>query len=118
MKKVLLLLALTFPLSGCLKTNLVPPAPLVNQVNDFDGQTYRSLIILQGALNSLGSSIKADPANLNSLKPAFNQASGDYNLAQAAWRIYHSTQSNQQDVTETLNKAQADVTNLQKEVQK
>lgn len=116
MKKLLLALTLALPLSGCHKANVAPPPPLVNQVNDFDGTTYRSLITLQASLNSLKGSIQADPTNLSSLKPALNQAISDYNLAQAAWKVYHTTQANQQDVTDSLNKAQSDVTNLQKAV--
>lgn len=116
MKKLLLALALALPLTGCHNTNLAPTPPLVNQVNDFDGTTYRSLIALQASLNSLKASIQGNTANLGSLKPALNKAISDYNLAQAAWKIYHTTQSNQQDVTDSLTKAQTDITNLQKAV--
>ncbi len=103
---------------GCGHTATAPTPPLINAVNSFDETSYRSLVTLQGSLNSLKASIAADPTNLNSLKPALNQAIADFDIAQSAWKIYHSTQSNQQTVTETLNKTQTDITNLQAKVGK
>ncbi len=116
MKKIFLYLTLALtPMGvvGCAHTATAPVPPLVNAVNAFDETSYRALVTLQGSLNSLRTSIAADPTNLSSLKPALNQAIGDYNIAESAWKIYHSSQSNQQDVTDTLNKAQSDVSKLQ-----
>jgi hypothetical protein len=95
----------------------------VNQVNDFDGTTYRALITLQGSLNSLGDSIKNDPTNLGSLKPAFNQATADYNTAMAFWKTYHAAAAagqaaDQQGTADALAKAQNDVSNLKGQVTK
>lgn len=119
MKRVILAIALALtPLGvvGCAHTATAPTPPLVNAVNAFDETSYRTLITIQGSLNSLKASIAADPSNLSSLKPALNQAIADYNISMSAWKIYHATQTNQQTVTETLNKAQADVANLQTKV--
>lgn len=120
MKRIILVcaLALALPVTGCHRTSVAPPPPLVNQVNAFDGTSYRTLMVLQASLNSLKSSIQNDSANLGSLKPALNNALTDYNLAVAAWKIYHTTQANQQTVTEALNKTQGDVNSLQTAVKK
>jgi len=121
MKRIFAAIALAgalFAPVGCHNTNMAPTPPLINSVNAFDSTSYRSLITLQASLNSLKASIAADSTNLGSLKPTLNQAIADFNVAQTAWKIYHATQSNQQDVTDTLNKTQGDISNLQSKVGK
>jgi hypothetical protein len=90
----------------------------VNQVNDFDGQTYRSLIGLSSSLDSLKASIKADPQNLGSLQPSVDAAGDKYNLAMAAWKTYHATATaaNQLAAQQALANAQTSIDALKTQV--
>jgi hypothetical protein len=118
---VLLLAALLLPagLAGCHRaTSATAPAALAPEaVNSFDQQAYQNLLSFQAALTSLRTSIQADP-NLETLKPAFEQARIAYNTAEAAWQIYHAaaTEANKASLSAALNNVQTDVTNLKKAV--
>jgi hypothetical protein len=90
----------------------------VNQVNDFDGASYRALVVLQASLNSLKSSIDSDPDHLGSLKPSLNAAIASYDTAISFYKVYHATQSNQAQVTASLNAAQTALSGLQAQVTK
>lgn len=116
---VLLFGALMVPLSGCRAANsTTPPAALApGALNQFDQDSYSSLMAAQAALNSLTTSVATD-SNLAILKPTLNQAITDYDVAELAWQTYHAaaTAANQTAVTNALNTVNADVTNLQKAV--
>lgn len=117
--KALLAAACVLPVAGCHITNVAPPPPLVSQVNDFDGQTYRALIALQASLSSLQADIKAHE-ELAGLKSAVDATGAQYNLAVTAWKTYHAaaTAANQQAAAVALANAQNSVNALSKEVTK
>lgn len=105
-------------LTGCKPaTSTTPPAALApGAVNQFDQDSYATLMAAQASLNSLKQSVAQDPANLASLKPILNQAISDYNIAEAAWQVYHAaaqagsaTTAQQTAVTTSLTAVQSDL---------
>lgn len=78
----ILLLAMLF--SGCAAKGVkVHP----NQLNDFDGYAYDTLITAQAALEGARDKVAAYPA----AKPVLNQAIAAFNLAEASYKTYHTT---------------------------
>lgn len=116
-------LASSLILAGCLagcgavKAPTQPPPPLLQgAVNQFDQDSYKTLVAVQASINSLNQSYRANPTGLASLKPILDQAATDYNLAELTWQTYHTaaTLANQQAVTAALNKVQADLASVPK----
>ena len=116
MKRIALALILCLAPLGCAHKASAPAPPISGQVNDFDGQSYRSLMTFQASLDSLKADIAKDPTNLTTLKPIVNQAGADYNLAMTTWQVYHAaavagqaTSAQQAAVANSLNTVQADL---------
>jgi hypothetical protein len=96
-------------LAGCPnnpKPQTLPPGAL----NQFDAQSYTSLMGAQAVLNS----VKADLSKLPpAAKPTLNKAIASYNVAEAAWQAYHAGKSdNQAALTAALSQAVGDVAAL------
>jgi hypothetical protein len=112
MRRFLLCLPLLFAL-GCAKATAPtpPPPPLAGAVNQFDSESYKTLIAVQATITSLNASYKANPTGLASLKPILDQAATDYNLADSLWQAYHAaaTAANQAALTAQLTKVQSDL---------
>jgi hypothetical protein len=122
MKKALAVLVMAvgmLSLSGCQKTVAAPAPPLVDQINTFDGDTYRSLILVQASLDSLKADI-AKNSQLAYLQPSVDQAGQQYNVAMLAWKTYHAaaTAANQQAAAQALARVQASVKTLSTQVPK
>lgn len=114
MKRCLSLI-LAVGLVGCraVHTTTPPPPPLAGAVNQFDQDSYKTLVAVQATIESLNNSYKSNPS-LASLKPVLDQAATDYNLAELAWQAYHgaATAANQAAVTAALSKVQADLASV------
>ena len=71
---------------GCAaKQNTAPAHP--NQLSQFDGYAYDTLITIQAALNQ----VKTEVLGFPQYKPQVNQAIAAYNVAQAAYKTYHTS---------------------------
>lgn len=96
-------------LAGCKKSTTTPPlAP--GACNLTDQTLYQSLMALQASL----STAKTEIAKAPQLKTSLNQAILDYNAAEAAWQVYHTTcasnpTTSAATVQSALNKAQGDL---------
>ena len=71
---------------GC-STNPKPTTLPPGALNQFDATSYESLMGAQAVLTS----VKADIGKLPpEAKPALNKAIASYNIAENAWKAYHS----------------------------
>lgn len=84
--------------TGLFTTGCTPPAVHPDQINEFDGATYDSLMLAQGALSSLRTSVATDFASHTS---SFNDAAEAYNKAIDVYRLYRITQ-NEANVADTV----------------
>lgn len=112
-----LILALSLCLAGCHATATAPPPPPpVGAVNQFDSDSYKTLVAVQATLLSLDQSYRANPTGLASIKSILDQAEADYNLANLTWQTYHAaaTAANQAAVTAALSKVQSDLASVPK----
>ena len=120
MKRYALLLCLLLPIGCATATAPTPPtaptAPLAGSVNQFDADSYKTLMVIQASYNSLLSSYKANPTGLTNLKAPLDQIAQDYNLAESAWQAYHATAvattPPSPAVTAALNKVQSDISKV------
>lgn len=87
-----IVLAAAFLQAGCAKT-LTPSHP--NQINQFDGVAYDTLITVQGSLNQA----KMLAPQFPQFKTELNQAIAAYNSAIAAYKLYHSAGTGAPDAT-------------------
>ena len=102
---------------GCARTTAptVPaPPPIAGAVNQFDQDSYKTLIAVQATINSLNKSYHDNPTGLATLKPILDQAAVDYNAAELIWQTYHAaaTAANQAAVTAALTRVQSDLANV------
>jgi hypothetical protein len=109
--------------TGCAKATAPtpPPPPLDGAANQFDSDSYKTLVAVQATLNSLNTSYKANPTGLASLKPTLDQAASDYNIAEALWQAYHSaalsgmaSTTQQTALSTSLTKVQNDLASVPK----
>lgn len=118
MKQFLPTLLLALSLMGCAKATapVPPPPPIAGSVNQFDSDSYKTLVAVQATILSLDQSYRANPTGLASLKVILDQAENDYNLAIVVWKTYHAaaTAANQVAVTASLTKVQSDLASVPK----
>ena len=91
----LLSLALLLELPGCkaVKTPQNPASLAPGAYNSVDQQIFQGLKAVQASLNNLKATLQnpaTAPTTVAILKPYFNQATTDYDIAEVAWQTYHA----------------------------
>lgn len=118
--KLLLAVCLMAATIGC--ANRAAQAPIPGSVNQFDSDTYLSLIttynIIEGAKSALAAG-QFPPSIAGNVKKAVNDLTRAYNVADASYLIYHTsavaggaTAAQQANVNVALAGMQASTTNL------
>lgn len=121
-KQILLVVLLTSVMLvpvGC-KKNTTPTNPVIlapGAYNSTDQQLYQSLQAVQAALNNLKATLqdsKTSAQTVAILKPYFNQAVLDYDIAEVAWQTYHASLSTSSNASPAaaqaaLSKVQSDL---------
>jgi len=123
--KILTPIILCIVLAGCSQN----PKPVTGSANQFDSDTYLTLVTTDSVIQST----KADLANcaaspatcafpagiVGNVKTALNGLIASYNAADAAWQVYHaaaltgqSTPAQQAAVTSAIAQVNAATTNL------
>jgi hypothetical protein len=79
--------------AGC--ANRAATAPVPGQLNNYDAFAYRVLADAQAALNAFRADVTSGKvAETSTIKTYFNQASSDYNIAEAAYTAWHAAGGN------------------------
>lgn len=94
-------------LGGCAKT-LTPSHP--NQINQFDGVAYDTLVTVQASLNTA----KTLAPQFPQYKAELNQAIDAFNAALAAYKLYHSRAAGAPDQTGLETQVSALVSSVSK----
>lgn len=92
MKKLILILTITFALAGC--SMLKPATAVPGAVNSFDSDTYLSLITAKAVIDQAKSDLSSGlfPASVvPNVKTALNGAVTAYNVADIAFQTYHAS---------------------------
>ena len=101
---------LTAGLTGCKPVTATLPA---GAINSFDASSYQTLMTAQATLNTLKVDAPTVEPSVPQYKTVLNQAIADYNTAEAAWQVYHSTGANSAGVTAALAVIATDILKLE-----
>jgi hypothetical protein len=107
-----LLLCITIFSTGCIKT---VTAPVPGQINTYDAYAYRVLFDTQAAINAFKADVSSGKvAETATIKSALNQAIADYNIAEAAYQVWHAAGGggSTTSLTAAIAKVQGDITNI------
>lgn len=92
---------------GCAATKPVQ-APIPGQVNAFDASMYRGLRDMQGAIDATKTDLAAGKVTFTAQETQiFDDFKSTYNVAEAAWQVYHgaATTANANTLTAAYNAA-------------
>ena len=124
MKRIAILLAVCLVV-GCKVAPTNPATLAPGADNAFDQTTYQALMTVQASLLNLQATL-LNPATsaqtVSVLKPYFNQATTDYDIAVVAWKAYHTAAASNPSastaqVQSALTKVQTDIQNTPKVTQ-
>ena len=117
MKHVGVLFALCL-IVGCKPTTTNPAALVPGADNQFDQVTFQALRTVQASLLNLQATLlnpQTSAETKSVLKPYFNQASTDYDLAVIAWKAYHTAAASNPNASTAA--AQAALSRVQTDIQ-
>ncbi len=117
MKRIAVLLALCL-IAGCKPSTTNPATLAPGADNQFDQDTYQALMTVQASLLNLQATLLNPNTSAETesvLKPYFNQASTDYDLAVIAWKAYHTAAAS--DPNTSTAAAQAALSRVQTDIQ-
>jgi hypothetical protein len=109
---VLILVSILALTAGCAKT---VTAPVPGQLNTYDAWAFRVLADTQAALNAFRSDISSGKVTETpTIRSAFNQATADYNVAEAAYQAWHAAGGTGSTATLSvqISTVQSDIPNL------
>jgi hypothetical protein len=118
-RSLVVALALALSLAGLGCANKAATAPIPGAINSFDQMSYQTLMDAQAGINAIKADIASGKVTLTATqKTVLNQSIQDYDLAQAAWQVYHSgATSNTAALTAAINQIVADIAALATQIQ-